>query len=473
VLARAFHHLPLLALLALGALSFFATPWAAGAGPLAVAGIGAALLAAALLAFAPLPVSRPAPQDPWRWIFAVLIAGAALRLAWVLAVSPVQSSDMEQYVAMARGLLNGEGYHEQVGAHDLLAYRAPGYAFILAATFALLGDHPGAPAALNILVFLGSGLLIHDILARLAGVTAGIFATALFTLWPSGIMVTGLAFTEMPSVLLLLVVAWSLVRGAEDPGWRWWSLGGIALGLGALVRPSLLPLPALLIVLSLLDPRRSAASLRHSVLAAAVAAMCVLPWTVRNYEVLGAFVAVSTNGGDNFYRANNPLADGGYTPDGELDFSSLLPDEARWNRVSMDAGKAWIAENPGAFLRLAARKLAISFGEDSTGAYWSLERGHGIKGSAYTFAVLVSNAWWLAVWGLTMTALYRHRDWLVSNPGPAALMWLAVFLPAVHAVFESQPRYHMPIVGILLCLTGTLMRVTPGQSSMTEGGRSP
>lgn len=38
--------------------------------------------------------------------------------------------------------------------------------------------------------------------------------------------------------------------------------------------------------------------------------LTVLPWTVRNYFVLGAFIPISTNSGNNFYIGNNPQYEG-------------------------------------------------------------------------------------------------------------------------------------------------------------------
>lgn len=61
-------------------------------------------------------------------------------------------------------------------------------------------------------------------------------------------------------------------------------------------------------------------------------------WTVRNCTIFGTLVIISTNGGDVFYRANNPLATGGFTPIGEKDLKVYKGDELLWNRMGYTGG---------------------------------------------------------------------------------------------------------------------------------------
>jgi hypothetical protein len=46
------------------------------------------------------------------------------------------------------------------------------------------------------------------------------------------------------------------------------------------------------------------------------------------------------------------------------------------------------------------------------------------------------------------------------------LLWLTIVLPIVHAVFEAQPRYHMPMIGVLLCLSAMLVAPLHGDREM-------
>lgn len=441
----------------LGLMCFFAMPWSYGYPPLAVLtygvlGLGLGLGAALILG----RLRWREPQQLWLWFWGLLALGIALRIVYLWAVPPQQLSDSLNLAVTARHLLDGHGYSVQRGEHELLAWLPPGYPMMLAALMWLIGDHWWTPALLNMVCYLLASAMMLDLGRRLFGVVPGLFAVAALALWPSGVMITGRALTEWPSLLLLLLTAWSAVRGRASQQVRWWLLAGVSLGVGALVRPPLLLAPALLLIPVLLDTGARRVRLRFAVLATLVALACVLPWTVRNYLVLDALVPISSNGGDNFYRANNGLASGGFEPVGERSFEHLLPDEVAWNKASMEAGKQWIRENPGRFIRLLVRKLALFVGEDAEGAILSLKRVYKETGPKLRVAIAICSVWWLLVWACMLVVLYRQRHWLWKHPDAVLLMWLLAFLPLIHAVFESQPRYHMPIVGLLLSFTGLI-----------------
>src|SRR5262249_8317790 len=148
------------------------------------------------------------------------------------------------------------------------------------------------------------------------------------------------------------------------------------------------------------------------VLPVAVAmAVVVFPWTLRNHRVFAAWVTVSTNGGDVFYRANNPLATGGYTQRGEQSLESY--DELTRNGVGFRLGKRWIAEHPAKFIALAFRKQILFLGDDAQGAYETLKRGLNIGGLSYAAWKGISNLYWLLVWllvCLTCITYWSERE---------------------------------------------------------------
>lgn len=381
-----------------------------------------------------------------------ILIGTALRIAWVELVPPVQLSDYRQYLESARALLAGDGYHVETPNHTFVAYRAPGQSFLLFGVFAVFGDHVWTIALLNVALYVAAALILYRTVVLISTRARAIAANAMLAVWPSDVMMTGLAFSESVSLVLWSAVLLCLLRSKLFTArWPTWVAAGMALGAGILVRPSKLMAPLFLSVLALTATLRRRALL--AVLAATVAAaLVVAPWTYRNYQVLGQFVSVSTNGGDNFYRANNPLATGGFVETGERTFTHLLPDEVAWNEASMRAGLEWIAGNPLGFVALGLKKLLINLGSDNTGAYWSLDRAHGVDGTHYDIAAWISDAWWLVLWSFVAATLWTQRSFLIKSTTGQLLTSFAGYFFAIHAVYESQPRYHMPAVGVLLVL---------------------
>ena len=135
-----------------------------------------------------------------------------------------------------------------------------------------------------------------------------------------------------------------------------------------------------------MDPRRRLGAVAAVVLGTLIA---VLPATARNHRVSGEWVLISANGGVNLYIGNNPRADGinAVIPDVDnmtggvgwtcFDYPQVTEGLSRrlGRRVSYsEASRIWgaealryIAENPGRFLRLTAKRAALFWGPGEVG----------------------------------------------------------------------------------------------------------
>jgi hypothetical protein len=137
--------------------------------------------------------------------------------------------------------------------------------------------------------------------------------------------------------------------------------------------------------------RRLRFAVRPALLVLAGAAVIVLPWSIRNFQVidhfnrtraatvaepLSRFAPVTCYGGLNFALANHPAADGGFsraplsaTGDGRLDLGR--PDHLRYLNDGFAIGLGWIRDHPLDFLRLAGQKVAIGLE--------ALRLGYGVR----------------------------------------------------------------------------------------------
>ena len=205
--------------------------------------------------------------------------------------------------------------------------------------------------------------------------------------------------------------------------------------------------------------------MKNFLIASLFMAATIAPWTYRNWRVLHAWVPISTNGGDVFYRANNPLATGTWTPRGER---SLPPDdEVEANRLGYQWGKEWIVDqlrhHPRVFLRLTARKIFIFWHADEA----PMADATGDRKSKYWS----SRVFWIALIGLTAWSIYTRRRnrnlWLLLLP--------VAFLSSVHAVYESQQRYHMPVIPflIIVAVLGVLPQARIAIARRTSLERKP
>lgn len=397
-----------------------------------------------------------------RWLLLVIGGGAVLRLAWALLFPAPLTSDGLAYYNLAARMAHGHSFQTPYGEW---AEWPPGYPFLLLACFRLLGVGPWAVDAVNLLLFAGSILAVYALARRFGEATARL-ATLLLALWPNLIASAGIATKEMVIIFLLPVLLLLYLRAGDGPS-RAWSAravamrlaAGVVFGYATLTQPAVMLLAGVFAIYELLlrTPLPRAAA-RLALLAAGML-LVILPWTARNYRVLHTPVLVSTNGGDVFYRANNPKATGGWIKDGERSLRGY--DELTKSRLGYQWGKEWIREHPGQFLELSLDKQVLFLGDDAVGAFETLKRGLGIGGGLYALAKLGSNAYWWGIWALVLAAFLVRAGTPWPRRAEVTLFLLVIlYFWTIDSIFESGARHHLPLVGLLAILAASITEST-------------
>lgn len=219
----------------------------------ALCGMAAAAIGAAIMAMRHHRFSMPAWAE-WRgtWI-AIVLAGAAIRVAWGALLPVTLSSDPYDYYTLAVQLATEGRYHSTVNvvgpsgqfaglAAELLAWRPPGLPFLLAGWFLLFGASSWAIISFNLVIYVVSALALRAVALRLAGKASVAPVLLVFAVWPKHIGYTALPLTEGLSLLLLTLNV--LLLDISFAGSRRAKVyAGLTYGAAALVRPSLVLLP--------------------------------------------------------------------------------------------------------------------------------------------------------------------------------------------------------------------------------------
>jgi len=392
-----------------------------------------------------------------QWLALCFALGVLLRLLWAWQYPSPQRSDQATYFALARGLVENHQYGFPNGG---LAYWPPGFPLFLAVWFAIFGSKPWVPLLVNLFLFGGTLAVVERLARRMGGTSASRLATLLFVPWPTMIMIASFSGKELLVVpllcLVLLTFSYSLQSTSPGAQFAWAGLNGLLLGAMSLTQPSFMLFVFVLLLYDYISHRDLLRAAARSVVVVVALCAVILPWTFRNHRVLGAWIPISTNGGDVFYRANNPLATGGYTLRGERSLDSL--DELSRGKVGFRLGVEWIRSHPGAFLSLGIRKQVLFLGDDAQGAYETLKRGLGIGGLRYALWKALSNMYWWGLWALILLFVVTNWKTLRSeNTLLAASMLSILYLVAVHSVFESGGKYHEPLMGLVAVLAGQVV----------------
>lgn len=386
-------------------------------------------------------------------VWQTVVLGLILRVGWI-ALFPAQAgSDGAVYLELAQRLEQG-GVYEMAGTK---AYWPAGYPLFLVPWVAIFDDLRTAYLASNLALFVVGTLGVASLARFLAGDRAGNSAALIFAIWPNLVFLVG---TPEKEVLVLALLPWATfwILAALNRSGRGCSVlgAGVLLGACTLVQPSLQFLPFVTAILLIGSAHKMRIGFVQALLVVVGAALVVGPWTYRNYLIFDTPVLVATNGGSNLYRANNSLATGGYTPRGEVDLGEL--DELAQDKTGRRLAVEWIKANPRRFFDLLVEKQIRFMGDDAGGVYATFKVGGGVAGDTlYAILKALANAWWMLMWLLVGLAAWLRR----SETQYACLIWLTpiwiwLYLFAIHSVFESAGKYHVPVLWVLCVLIGVL-----------------
>ena len=431
-----------------------------------------------------------------RWLTAILILAAVLRIVWVLyaAREPQELHDPTLYLFYGAQIAEGRGYRlptleeallivpeaieearergDPLPAGEPTAYYPIGYPAALGAVFALVKHTPIpdnlvlAGAFFNVFLGIATVALVYQVGRRLFGVAVGLLGALWLAVFPNLIFHTAAFLTETLFNFLVMAALVVLLSGS----WKGGQLGrgrlllfGVLLGLSALVRPiSLLFLPLLPIVWLVAGfGWRRALGHTAAVLVATVAV--IVPWTVRNIVVMDAPIIISTNLGDNLCIGHHPGAPGHFTfadPTGAdyCNFSleayrglDRVEMEVRRNNDNIRSAVEFAVENPRFEVKLLSRKAWYLWNKDHNGLRAVESYGTDVfidtdlrevlmRGADVFFFITIS------LGGLGLVAfVLPPRD-------PRRLFFLLALLAlaGVPLVFFSAARFHVPVMPLLV-----------------------
>jgi 4-amino-4-deoxy-L-arabinose transferase-like glycosyltransferase len=397
-----------------------------------------------------------------RPLLALLIIALTVRIGLLWAASSIglQIDDERQYVQLATNLADGHGFGFEPG--HLTSMRPPLYPAFVAATWWLTGSRALlAVRAAQIIVGLGSIVLLYGIVLRLFDRRTALVAAALFGLYPSLLFSGVLILSETLFIGLFLLT----IRGCLalfDGENRWAAFGtGVVLGFSALTRSILWPLPAVLIPFLWLASR---ASMRQKAavcgLVLAGYAMALGPWAIRNTRLQHTPVLVDTMGGINLLTGNYA-----FTPEGRMwdgvrltgvaSWSAPLasrPEALQWtvgqkDRWARNAAVEFMTAHPLLTLKRSILKLADLWGLERE---WVAGIQQGLYHPPEWFAILSTT---LVLCAYPVALLLAVLGFFWVRPADPRAHWffllLIVFTSALHAVTFGHSRYHLPLVPVV------------------------
>jgi len=340
----------------------------------------------------------------------------------------------------------------------------PGYPFLLSLVYRITGTHPLPGEFVNAFIGAATVPLMYSIGIRAFGRVEAKFCALAMGLLPGPLFFSDVLMSEPLFTFMVALLVWILV--AREPTVQGAVLCGALIGAAMLTRgegPMMFVMP-----LAAWWPKISKRVLAERLaVSVGVAALCVAPWTLRNYSVFHQFIPVSTNFGSTFWAGHNPNATGEQTyPPASLT-SQAGPSNARFYQIEQSkllskAATDWIKQNPIKDISLIPwRALGLTRGDGDAIYYWVNKTGNGVKPLSKPWAdrlALVGDiGWYLLLTAFATSLLVFGRTIFRNTALRASAAYLAVTTTFYSVVLYGQFRYHVPLEPLMILIAAPLI----------------
>lgn len=421
--------------------------------PGAVAGVTLVLVAAVAPGVA-LASRAPSDRASPAGIAAVMLLYAGLRVVAALAAPAPIISDWDRYHRLAIDIAANGPHFDVVPT---------GFPMVLGAAYALFGADPAVGRIVQFVIGLGVGALVYLIAERGWNHRCALVAVFLVACAPSQVLMGAVLATE-PLYTLLLLAAVAALLGSPRPA-RWTGIG-ILLGVSAYVRATTVAFLPLLAVMAwrLAGTHRP---WRAPAMIVAAFVIVILPVVAWNWTTAGS-PSVSTSRVGNFsLMVGLNQETGGRWSQADLDLVGGAFGTPSSERIAGRVAMQRLLGDPLGSAGLMVAKFA-SWGREDYGAYWAI----GVVGDspAWHVTALASQAWWaLITWSAAIAAL----RWGGRHPVVATTTLIVLGVTVIHAVLETQGRYHSYVVPLLAVMAAaTLAQIGRGGSEQPLAQRS-
>jgi 4-amino-4-deoxy-L-arabinose transferase-like glycosyltransferase len=401
-------------------------------------------------------------------VFLIALALRLLHLQQLRAHDPffeLPSVDERMYHEWALAIRGGDW----LGAHafarnDVIVGHGPLYPYFLALVYGLFGPSVATAKAVQCVLGSFSCVLVWALARRLFDGRVALLASLATASYGMLLFYEGALVVANLQVLLALLILLAVVRALERPRLGGWLGAGLLTGLSAVARPNVLLFAAAIAAWIPVALRRAVPGAQCVALGGAFlagVALMVLPVTLRNCALTGNWVLVSHAGGLNFFVGNNPDANGAFRV--PRIFPRALADdpweqravfEAYAERASgreltssevsafwRDRGLDFIRAQPGPWLRLELRKLALSVNAHEP---WSIRSFTLTRDFSWVLRLPLVSFGFLGPLALLGVFLTR-RAWRRLVPLYAMLGTVL----ATQLVFFVLSRYRVPAIPLL------------------------
>ncbi len=387
----------------------------------------------------------------------MVIVGFAVRVLWIALAHTYRIRTNEHNFGfgweigrIGYALAHGQGFSSPFGGNTgPSAWTAPIYPWVVSIAFRVFGSYTRA-SAFAILTFNSifgalTAWTVYRTARRIFGLKVALWSGWVWALYPDTIYwsVKWIWETSLSTFLLSLLFMLTVEMEGDERASSW--LGyGLLWGIEALTNPAavtFLPFAGCWLAYQLY--RRGKRFIIPAAVGAVMFWMTIMPWLVRDYVVMGQFVPIRDNAGNELRIANNPLSEGQYVLALHPSQSDVML--AKYKQMGelafcAEQGRLahqWIREHPQKFAVITLRRVWFFWNGLPRLAKWGW-----LAETKNTHTLFLSV---MGIWGLLLALKRRvHGMFLFAT--------LLVFYPLIYYICFPEPRYRHPLDPSLIIL---------------------
>ena len=308
-------------------------------------------------------------------LFVIIIVAFGCRVVAAYFIGHSFHPRTWEYEVLTQNMLNHGKYvinYREYGEYKALL--APGYSFLTYVVYKIFGTSHIIMLFIQFLMMSAFCVIVYSLTEllfknRLVSLIAGMLAA----LHPGLVYYSTTMLHQLNLYILLFYASVYLICLCYLKGsWKYFIMLGFVGGYAVLTRATICPIILLSLVVYIIINRNLCLKKRAFRSAAALAILvCVnVPWTVRNYIVLGKVVFSQTNKWESFWVGNNPEATGGhFKVDGTIVLQhkpqkmqaeiNRSDNEIKDNEIFKRYAFNYIKEHPDDFIRGILRKAVL------------------------------------------------------------------------------------------------------------------
>lgn len=402
------------------------------------------------LALAWLVTQRPVTiSNPGAWLLGAIIVAVLFRTVSYYFYPAPHWSDSRTYFHLTDVLVRTGEYRLDEPNYPwshTRAYWPPGVVFWFVPWVLAFGAERWVILANNAILTVICILLIWSIARAHFGTAAAVISCVLYAIWANHAFHAMFVSKEYVAQTLLLGAIALLFPNPDfsaRPSAGKCIVSGIFIGFASLCHPGMLAIPGILVVTFLFRRFSIPSMLRIGILMAIGMFGVILPWTARNYHVLGKFVLTNTANGISLLEASNDAGGADWAPVPETMFPSDI-DEADRSTMAKQMAITWIRNNPKTWVKNGVLRQLWLLGESSRGAKIAMNNHLVVEGWHWPFWRGYSNFQMLVVWALlAATGLAAWRKPYLITPFFACCLLILFYFLGVHSVYGSGGRHQL------------------------------